>query len=276
MMKWIRLKNRIRSNPELIDPYRVMSYRAAKKTWRIQGRPDTWEFMEGARVKAGKTPSEWEALTGISRKQYVSSANASRRLAIALIVVILMASFMACTVPGRALAKEIYETFTNFVGNMLYISTQQDMNERMPVPEKNSFDISLQNPTFEETYLQINQPLLYLSGNQYTQTDFIIESTAQGWSVSTTYTFGEIRISVIQQWFPEGHPLDTDLYLDNVNYYSRDTSAGIHIHGTYTELEHCYNGSTLIGSSVIYIGIMDIYEQITIDSILDDLALYSQ
>lgn len=275
-MKWNRLKNRIRSKPELIDPYRVMSYRAAKKTWKIQGRPNTWDFMEGARIKAAKTPSEWEALTGISRKQYVSSANASRRLAIALIVIILMASFMACTVPGRALAKAIYETFTTFVGNMLYISTQEDMHERMPVPEKNSSDTILQNPTLEEAYLEINQPLLYLDGTQYIQEELVVESTVQGWSVSTNYTLGEINICMIQKWYSEGHPLDTDLYLDNAEYYTTSISTDIHLYGTYTDHEHCYNGSTLIGSSVIYIGIMNIYEQKSINSILNDLALYSQ
>ncbi len=149
-MKWIRLKNRICSKPELIDPYRVMSYRAAKKTWKIQGRPDTWEFMEGARIKAAKTPSEWEALTGISRKKHVSSVNASRRLAIALIVVILMASFMACTVPGRALAKAIYETFTTFVGNMLYISMEQDTDKELSVPPIVFSDSTSARLTIEE------------------------------------------------------------------------------------------------------------------------------
>lgn len=275
-MKWNRLKNRIRSKPELIDPYRVMSYRAAKKTWKIQGRPDTWDFMEGARIKAAKTPSEWEALTGISRKQYVSSANASRRLAIALIVIILMASFMACTVPGRALAKAIYKTFTTFVGNMLYISMEQDTDNTLSVPQIIFSDSTSAKLTIEEAYIQINKPLFYLHGDEYTLKDIVAETKAQGKSLSSYYIRNDINITLKQQWFTEGHPLDADILLDDAQYYETDTRANIHFYGAYTNSDQCYVGSAIVGSSAIYISMNNILDLDNIDQILNDLTYYSQ
>lgn len=276
-MKWNRLKNRIRSKPELIDPYRVMSYRAAKKTWKIQGRPDTWDFMEGARIKAAKTPSEWEALTGISRKQYVSSVNASRRLAIALIVVILMASFMACTVPGRALAKAIYETFTTFVGNMLYISTEQDMEAPIPVPVEGSTNSIRNFNSLEEASQQLTQPLLYFHNGKYIWQNTSIEETeVNGKSISTEYLLDNILIKITQQWLPEGYPVDTDILLDNAEYFSINIDLGIQIYGAYTEQDHSYYGSTIMDPCIIHIGIMNIPEKESISDILNDLSVYSR
>lgn len=276
-MKWIRLRNRIRSKPELIDPYRVMSYRAAKKTWKIQGRPDTWEFMEGARIKAAKTPSEWEALTGISRKQCVSSANASRRLAIALIVVILMASFMACTVPGRALAKEIYETFTTFVGNMLYVTTEPNTNDKVPIPEEGIGSNFYINQSIVEAYADINQPLLYLNDNKYNAGEITVSKDKMiGTSLFTNYRLDDIQINIIQRWFPEGYVYDTNILLENAQYFTTKINDHLQFYGSYTDFDHTYIGTTLVKSSVVYVTITNIYNIEIIDQILNDLIYYPQ
>ncbi len=275
-MKWIRLKNRIRSKPELIDQLRVMSYRDAKKTWRIQGRPDTWEFMEGARIKAAKTPSEWEALTGISRKQYVSSANTSKRLATALLVVILLASFMACTVPGRALAKAIYETFTTFIGNMLYISTEQDADKDLSVPKIVYSESTSDNLTIEEAYSQIKEPLLYIQSDAYTLERIVIQTKPQGIFLSSYYIENNISITIKQQWYTQDHPLDADILLDEAVYYEDYTTANLHFYGGYTVSDHCYIGSTIVGSSAVYVSMSNIQKPDSIGQILNNIIIYSQ
>lgn len=277
MIKWIKLKKKISDNPSMIDPYRIMNYRAAKKTWKEQGRLSTWELMEGARIKAAKTPSEWEALTGIKREYKGETSSATRRWAIALIIIILFSSFMAFTVPGRALAKKLYDVFTTFVGNMLYVSYSSDLDKILEAPEKEFDNNTIHVYSIEEAYDYVKQPIHYLADERYTFICITIsESKAKGELVSIDYEFNDMQINLRQRWIPEASLLETSLSLDNGQYLETITDSDVHFYGSYTEGDCSYLGIALLDNSTLYVGIEHVNDTKLISSILNDITYYAQ
>jgi hypothetical protein len=113
-----------------------------------------------------------------------------------------------------------------------------------------------------------------LHGDEYTLEDIVAETKAQGESLYSYYIRNEINISLKQQWFTDGHPLDADIVIDNAQYYVADTQAGIHFQGAYSEYDHCYVGGTIIASSVMYVSITNIQDLGMIDDIINDLTYY--
>ncbi|MEL7657823.1 MAG: hypothetical protein AAGU75_18165, partial [Bacillota bacterium] len=174
----------------------------------------------------------------------------------------------------RALAKAIYETFTTFVGNMLYISTQEDMHERMPIPEMESPQKIIQNTSLAKAYQQINQPLLYLNDKKYILENVIIKMKVQGNFIFSYYALDDIRITLNQKWLKEGRFLESDILLESAQYYETDTRANLHFYGAYTNSDKSYVGSAIVESSAIYVTITNIQDISYIDQILNDLIFY--
>ncbi len=260
----------------MIDPYRIMNYRAAQKAWREQGRLSTWEFMEGARIKAAKTPSEWEALTGIKRKYKGKSSSATRRWAIALIIIILFSSFMAFTVPGRALAKKLYEVVTTFVGNMLYVATVSETDLITQAPQKETVDECKRVSSLQDAFSQIKEPILCLNSEKYRIDSItLVKKRATGRLMITEYTLDDIRIHVMQKWPTEGTPLELNLLLENGQYHEYVNQINLHFYGSYTENDHAYFGGTINDPSTGYVSIENVSDVGSIESILSDIAYYS-
>jgi len=260
----------------MIDPYRIMNYRAAKKAWREQGRLSTWEFMEGARIKAAKTPSEWEALTGIKREYKGKISATTRRWAVALIIIILFSSFMAFTVPGRALAKQLYEVFTTFVGNMLHVSIEPYSNAEITAPQAELEATGERSDhSLEQAYSDINRPLAYLKNDCYVLDSIdILVTKSTGTSYYATYLFDDVVIRVKQLWPVNGDVLDYNLLLENASYRQINTNAGFTFNGAYTSRDHNYFGCALINDATIYISIDNVYGWNEINKILEDIDLY--
>ncbi|HWR23458.1 MAG TPA: hypothetical protein VN366_08270, partial [Feifaniaceae bacterium] len=124
-MNWPGLRRRIRLKPYLIDPYRKISRREARRIWKEQGRPDVFELLEGARKKAGMTPEEWQTLTGLKVKNARAAAHSAvlRRWAIACAVVLALSAFLALTAPGQAFAAKVYRTVVTIIENYIKISS---------------------------------------------------------------------------------------------------------------------------------------------------------
>ena len=276
MKKWIKLKNRISDNPSLIDPYRIMNYRAAKKAWRVHGRLSTWEFMEGARIKAAKTPSEWEALTGIKRKHKGEISSATRRWAIALMIIILISSFLTFTVPGRALAKKLYEVVTTFVGNMLYVGTASEINSINQVPERGTADDPTRVSSLQDACAQIKEPILCLNSEKYEINSITLSNArAAGRLMVTEYTLDDVKIALIQKWPPEGTPLELNLLLENGEYHEYVNQINLHFYGSYTEKDRTYFCGTINAPSTGYVCINDVSDFESVESILSDITFYS-
>ena len=275
-MKWNRLKRRIRLKPDLIDPYRSISHREARRIWNTEGRPGVLEILEGARKKAGKTPEEWEALTGLRQKRaYHAPGAAVRRWAFACVFVLLIGAFLAFTAPGRAFAAKVYKTFTTIVENYIRISAKESVDDistepymqRHPVVRDNSQSIA-------DAFDQIKQPLLYLPDTKYKLVSLMIENgKARGLSLSIEYSLKDMSIYIVQFWPPGGQEKDIRIQLNDATLHSA-YSNGLVFDGVYTDRDNTYHGGTIYESSTIAIDIENVYSIADVDTVLQDITFY--
>ena len=148
-MNWLKAKRLIRRKPYLLDPYRCRSAEEAQKILDEEGILSPDALLSAARVRAGMSEAEWEAYTGISSEEMRRKIerltpirigkvfSLSRRAAVALIIVVVLALFMACTPIGRAWVVAAYNAIVEVVDGILYIRTDEKT------------DISRDEPTIE-------------------------------------------------------------------------------------------------------------------------------
>ncbi len=294
-MTWSKLKKKIRNRPSLIDPYRSISYKQARRLWKELGRPDAMELMEGARIKAGKTREEWEAITGLSFRKLRKLERPrvfgiSRRFAIACIIALLFASFLAFTTPGRTLAHAIYETFSTIIGDMLHISVTDDLDAMLiepktPAPAEGNGPESLvlsENSEQAEASLaqaqaQVDEPLLYLEGENYHLENIAASnSNVMGTMVESIYRLDGHEILLTQRWPLENQPMEANLNLEEGTYYASASEIGLHFEGAYVEADHSYLGGTISDSMIVFIQISNISDLNGIDKIVSDIAYYDE
>lgn len=294
-MTWSKLKKKIRNRPSLIDPYRSISYKQARRLWKELGRPDAMELMEGARIKAGKTREEWEAITGLSFRKLRKLERPrvfgiSRRFAIACIIALLFASFLAFTAPGRTLAHAIYETFSTIIGDMLHISTTDDLDAMLiepktPAPAEGNGPESLvlsENSEQAEASLaqaqaQVGEPLLYLEGENYHLENIAASnSNVMGTMVESIYQLDGHEIRLIQRWPLENQPKEVNLNLEEGAYYLSTSKTGLNFEGTYTEVDRSYVGGTVTDSMVVLIYINEVTDPDNVNEIIGDVAYYPE
>lgn len=293
-MTWSKLKKKIRNRPSLIDPYRSISYKQARRLWKELGRPDAMELMEGARIKAGKTREEWEAITGLSFRKLRKLERPrvfgmSRRFAIACIIALLFASFLAFTTPGRTLAHAIYETFSTIIGDMLHISTTDDLDvmliePKTPSPAEGrpeSLVLSENSEQMEallaQTQAQADKPLLYLEGGNYHLENITAsDSKVMGTMVESIYLLDGHEIRLIQRWPLEDQPMEANLNLQEGTYYASASEIGLHFEGAYVEADHSYLGGTITDSMIVLIQISNVSDINSVDEIVSDVAYYDE
>ena len=278
-MNWPELKRQLRLQPYRIDPYRSISHREARRIWKAQGRPDVLELLEGARIKSGKTPAEWEALTGLKPKRNrVSHSAIIRRWAVACAFVLLMSAFLAFTVPGRAFAAKVYNTFTTIVENILNIRvTEEPDNSNI---EPNASTLENQNLKFsslDEAKNEVERPLLYLADPNYVLEDIDI-STSQfmGLIVLSTYLSSNDTIIIIEQRWPiDGQKAELNLLMPSGEHYSFDSSSGLSFEGVYIEADHSYFGGAIHNSMLITVNAVPIDNPQTAEYIIENMQFYN-
>ncbi len=278
-MNWPELKRQLRLQPYRIDPYRSISHREARRIWKAQGRPDVLELLEGARIKSGKTPAEWEALTGLKPKRNrVSHSAIIRRWAVACVFVLLMSAFLAFTVPGRAFAAKVYNTFTTIVENILNIRvTEEPDNSNI---EPNASTLENQNLKFsslDEAKNEVERPLLYLADPNYVLEDIDI-STSQfmGLIVLSTYLSSNDTIIIIEQRWPiDGQKAELNLLMPSGEHYSFDSSSGLSFEGVYIEADHSYFGGAIHNSMLITVNAVPIDNPQTAEYIIENMQFYN-
>ena len=279
-MKWYRLKRRIRLKPNLIDPYRSISYREARRIWRTEGRPGALEILEGARKKAGKTPEEWEALTGLKQKQtYRTPGAAVRRWAFACVFVLLVSAFLAFTAPGRAFAAKVYRTFTTIAENILNIRATEERDTSEIEPEAALIKTErIKLSSLHEAQQESGKSLLYLPTASYILDEIRINhSETMGLIVWTKYTgSANSTILIEQRWPLEGQSSDLNLFFENASYYSTNTALGLIFHGAYLEGSKSYLGGAIQEEVLITLNVDCIDHPEEVDEIVQAIQYFKK
>ena len=276
-MNWPGLKRRIRLQPNLIDPYRKISHREARRIWKEQGRPDVFELLEGARKKSGMTPEEWQALTGLKiRNTRATHSLALRRWAVACAFVLLFSAFLAFTAPGRAFAAKVYKTFTTIVENYIRISTDEvpgiNVEPRTEIHESSLNSVN----SVSEVYDQVNDTIFYLPRTKYTLKSITVtNSRARGQSVSSEYVMDQTSIYIVQRWPLDDQKNEVTIKMDDAIYHPTYGPNGLLFEGVYTEKENSYHGIAMESSYIIAIDIEHISSLEDIDDIVYDLLSFN-
>ncbi len=272
-MKWPGLKRRLRLKPYLIDPYRSISHREARRIWKEQGRPDIWELLEGARKKAGKTPEEWQALTGLKAKRPHASHATIRRWAVACVFVLLAGAFLAFTAPGRAFAAQVYKTFTTIAEN-IFIRKEEHPAESYAEPRSEHEDSdSVKVASLEDAYASIGRPLLYFPDKQYVLKSIETRKTQSGTILITQYVRDDVTIHLVHRWPQEGQDSELTIQLLDGEYHSVYTASGLLMEGTYAE-DHTYQGGTVGDDFTIKIILEHLEDADEIASIIQPIMFF--
>lgn len=262
-MSWHTAKRLLQRKPYLLDPYRCRSANAAKRMLVAEGIPSAEKVLSGARIRAGKSASEWEAFTGMQSKIMESKCKQatpvrfgklfmlSRRAVIAISILIVLTTFIACTPIGRAWAVAIYNEVAEVIGNILYVGSEKHSEVPNEVEEFSySSDSVMDCDSLDIARAQMNQPLFYLADS----TDDIIgiqlsQSSIYGSILETTYLLpNQVTVIITQSW--GNKEADAVILDENKEYVRIELPNGIIVEGAFSEEDFIFTG-TCVSDDVI-------------------------
>lgn len=285
-MRWGKIKRKLQQKPYLLDPYRVRSRRDAKKMLYEQGLPCAAEVLEAARIRAGKSPEEWESLIGMSQKKLARKCRAampvrfghvalvSRRAVLGLGVILLLGFFFGFTYPGRALAKAVYNVVVEVMEDVLHISADADESVWRPIPiVTGNINEELEFDTLEELIEYVDYPVYYLADEDAIISKiYLRRSSHLGERIYTTYKFDDRTVTICQiklEYFNSGEIFLTskDCTVCNVQLPS-----GIIVGGVLSPIDNSFIGTTTIDSCAINYVITNCKNEEDLVSILENLT----
>lgn len=286
-MRWGKIKRKLQQKPYLLDPYRVRSRRDARKMLYEQGLPCAAEVLEAARIRAGKSPEEWESLIGMSREKLARKCRAampvrfghvaliSRRAVLGLGIILLLGFFFGFTYPGRALAKAVYNAVSDLIESMLYVSSDADgpVVHTVPVVTENvneeyTFD------TLEELVDFVGYPIYHLAEKEDALTEMEVRRLPYlGERIYLSYQFDDRRVGIYQSNLEfsifSGYYLATGD--DEVCHI--ELPSGIVVDGLRSRKDNSFMGTTNTGAYAITYIINNCENADDIASALDGLTL---
>lgn len=286
-MRWGKIKRKLQQKPYLLDPYRVRSRRDARKMLYEQGLPCAAEVLEAARIRAGKSPEEWESLIGMSREKLARKCRAampvrfghvalvSRRAVLGLGVILLLGFFFGFTYPGRALAKAVYNAVSDLIESMLYVSSDADgpVVHTVPVVTENvneeyTFD------TLEELVDFVGYPIYHLAGEEDALTKILLHrKTYLGERIHLIYQLDDKRVSIYQSNLEFASLDDYYMVAGETESCYIELPSGIVIDGLLSLEDSSFMGTTNTGAYVVTYTINNCKNADDIASTLNSLAL---
>lgn len=285
-MNWLKAKRLIRRKPYLLDPYRCRSAEEAQKILDEEGVLSPDALLSAARVRAGMSEAEWEAYTGISSEEMRRKIerltpirigkvfSLSRRAAVTLIIVVVLALFMACTPIGRALAVAAYNAIVEVVDGILYIRTDEEADiSRDELTIESIEDAITYFDSVSDAAEQIDEPILCFQ-NDAAELDGIcmVSNPIDGTYLESRYLLHDgIKVAIEQSWGGKheenvvANPMQETIsvLLDN----------GIAIDGVYSSSDSVFVGVAVAPYTVIRICVENIHETDTIQELLNDLTM---
>lgn len=289
-MGWYRSRRIIIERPYLIDPYRSISIREAKRQWKITGYPDNGSLLDTARSIATSEDIKNKIVRVKKRNRnkivenlrYVFTFRKAALVSYAIVLV--LACFLTLSAPGRALAKSIYSAVTKIVENMLYIRPSiEDFSEsnypieQSPIPQVSIEEFEIHSMSLNDIYCEITNVFLTLAPDYAISDLELKQSSISGLTFEAIYTSQEgIAIIIRQRWPVDLNELEVNVDISNKNYQSRDLELGMRIEGILSN-DNIYAGFSIWNDAVIAVSIDGGQTELnwnTIDRILDDIYLY--
>lgn len=230
--------------------------------------------------------AEWEAYTGISSEEMRRKIerltpirigkvfSLSRRAAVALIIVVVLVLFMACTPIGRAWVVAAYNAIVEVVDGILYIRTDEEADiSRDELTIESIEDAITYFDSVSDAVEQIDEPILCFQ-NDAAELDGIcmVSNPTDGTYLKSSYLLHDgIKIAIEQSWGGKheenvvANPMQETIsvLLDN----------GIVIDGVYSSGDSAFVGAAVAPYTVIRISIENIHETDTIQKLLNDLTM---
>lgn len=285
-MNWLKAKRLIRRKPYLLDPYRCRSAEDAQKILDEEGVLSPDALLSAARIRAGMSEAEWEAYTGISSEEMRRKIerltpirigkvfSLSRRAAVALIIVVVLTLFMACTPIGRAWAVAAYNAIVEVVDGILYIRAEAKAddvyNRAQSVDNIDTTYVSFDS--VDDMLKSIDEPVFYLSSANATLDGIqLVKSTVLGDYIESSYSFSAETYVIINQ------ELKRNLN-DSITLYNNQGEAivtldnGIEIVGVFSPASNMFTGTAIAKDVIARVFIKNIESEDDIKVLLSSLS----
>lgn len=285
-MNWLKAKRLIRRKPYLLDPYRCRSAEEAQKILDEEGVLSPDALLSAARIRAGMSEAEWEAYTGISSEEMRRKIerltpirigkvfSLSRRAAVALIIVVVLALFMACTPIGRAWAVAAYNAIVEVVDGILYIRAEakaDDVYSRaQSVDNIDTTYISFDS--VDDMLKSIDEPVFYLSSADATIDSIqLVRSAILGDYIESSYSFDKGENLLIKQKWGSNLGDSITMYNDQ-NCTTVMLDNGIEIVGVYSPASSMFTGTAITKDTIARVFIKNIKSEDNVKGLLESLS----
>lgn len=290
-MGWYKTKRTILNKPYLIDPYRQISLSEAKEHWRKVGYPSDEELLNRACLIAGKTSTEWSFLFNREKDReqtfFAKLKNVKlfgKPAIIISAIVLALIALLTFTVPGRTFAKNIFDTITKIIEDILYIRPDDTffpdgsliLPQDIPDPQNKENGTS-EFKNLKEAQEYIGKSIIFLDSLEYTVTDIIVnKSLISGTSLEHSYSNSSgIGIDITQRWTEDISVRALSIDISDADYQKKELPMGLVIEGILTE-DNTYTGLAIIGDTSFIISINgETLNWDTINAVLNNLNYYS-
>ena len=286
-MRWGKMKRKLlMPKPYLLDPLRVRSRREVKRLIREEGVPSAMEVLESARIRAKLDPERWEALIGMSQEELarkcrkvapVRLGSVSRRVALAIGLVLLAALFLAATPPGRAFARSFYNAVSELIGNILHVQASAEAGPVLAVQSVSGLEeeIELHFDSIDALADYVEHPVYYLASSDAVVEDITFtELENLGKRIEITYSVSDVTITLIQAERLYTEAKEAVIIGAGAGNQLRKfkCSSGIDIFGVYTEQDASFVGTTVNEEHVLNCMFENCGGEAGVQTILDMLS----
>ena len=276
-MNWGTAERIFQRKPYLLDPYRCRSMKDAKELLAREGMPSAEQVLTAARLRAGMSMSEWEAYTGMSTKtmerkckrvtpvRFGGLLALPRRVVVALAIIIILATFMACTPFGRSLAVRAYNAIVEVIDGILYVRSEGAGDTTLveqTITDTN--DSVIQLDSLDAMLSYVERPVFSLPDDSFELISAQFSSSSLfGDQLECAYINSNgINIIIKQEWKDSN---ESRITVDDADaFVTIDLTNGCAIEGVYSLTDGTFVGSIVGDDILAHISIYDVdaYESI--------------
>lgn len=288
-MRWGKLKRKLlMPKPYLLDPLRVRSRREVKRLIREEGAPSAMEVLESARIRAKLDPEKWEALIGMSQEELARKCrkvapvrlgrlgSVSRRVALAIGLVLLAALFLAATPPGRAFARSFYNAVSELIGNILHVQASAEAGPVLAVQSVSGLEeeIELHFDSIDALADYVEHPVYYLASSDAVVEDILFTQARYfGKRIEITYSVNGATVTLTQAERLYTEDKGSIVIIGTGSQLRKfECGSGINIFGVYTEQDASFVGTTVNEEYVLNCAFKNCGGEAGIQTILDMIS----
>lgn len=249
----------------------------AKELLAREGMPSAEQVLTAARLRVGMSMSEWEAYTGMSTKtmerkckrvtpvRFGGLLALPRRVVVVLAIIIILATFMACTPFGRSLAVRAYNAIVEVIDGILYVRSEgADDTALVEQAITDTDDYVIQFDSLDAMLSYVERPVFSLPDDSFELISAQFTSSLLfGDQLECTYiNSDDINIVIKQKWINKN---ESRITADDADaFITIDLTNGCTIEGVYSLTDETFVGSIVDDDILAHILIYDVdaYESI--------------